>query len=267
MAALASRSAFFAPLAADDAFGDAGRAESGASQAATWGEAELVSLAGALCPGSRAALPAVLRVLGEIGSEPRWGSLFEGAGLLHAFAVAHLLGAADLLDAARDEWAVACERSLAAVLVAVDAEADAACLRTAADHGLDMRRPLKLLHAAAIADAAAACQAAAPPPPQSPQRAPGASFGTLRPRAWCRTVTVVSRTQGRFGCAWPSEEQSRMSAGLASMPEFVPIPGPIPKLGRHRQVKWVVKSCLGLLGTTQSCVADVQWALRAGNAS
>eukprot|EP00929_Paragymnodinium_shiwhaense_P106210 TRINITY_DN7141_c0_g1_i1.p1 TRINITY_DN7141_c0_g1~~TRINITY_DN7141_c0_g1_i1.p1 ORF type:complete len:688 (+),score=171.41 TRINITY_DN7141_c0_g1_i1:71-2134(+) len=142
---LAVRTAFFAPLA-DEA------------GPAAYGDAELKHLVATLAPGAIAALPAVLRVLGCTESPPAWEQLLQsdgGASLFHVFAVAHLLGATELLDRARD-WAAADEKRLAAAIDALHCKADGVSLRMAMDYGLDQSCSCRLVHAAAAADAAAA---------------------------------------------------------------------------------------------------------------
>jgi len=156
---LAARAAFFAPLAEEpgpDSFG----------------HAELDHLAGALAPGARAVLPELVEALGAPeaapaaaeksappadAAPPPWERFLtasasaDAARPLHVFAAAHLLGAAELLDAAR-EWAAACDRRLVAAVANVDADVDAATLRMAADYELDKLCSSKLIHAAAVAD-------------------------------------------------------------------------------------------------------------------
>lgn len=85
-------------------------------------------------------------------------NMFGSAMLVHSFAVAHFLGSADIMEAARHWASVESGRRLVGAVAALDAEADAASLRTAAEYGLDKDAPMKLLHAAAEADAAEAAK-------------------------------------------------------------------------------------------------------------
>lgn len=140
--ALAQRCAFFQPLA-----DEAGPAE--------WGEKELEHILTALSPGAQAALPQLLEVVGAKRPQA-WDNLFE-TECITVFAAAHILGATECLDAAR-EWAAGDRFRLAAALGKLNAKADASSLRKAAAYGLDQRSETKLLHAAAEADAAEALQ-------------------------------------------------------------------------------------------------------------
>mmetsp|Transcript_23021 Transcript_23021/g.64743 ORF Transcript_23021/g.64743 Transcript_23021/m.64743 type:complete len:653 (-) Transcript_23021:108-2066(-) len=144
--ALVARAAFFAPLA-DEA------------GPACWGEGDWGHLASTLSPGARQALPALLARLGAASMPPEvaWGALFEDRGLFQVFAAAHLLGATDVVEAAR-AYAAADAPRLTAAVAALDASAEGAALRAAARHGVDERSTLKLLHAAAAADAAGAVE-------------------------------------------------------------------------------------------------------------
>lgn len=143
--ALATQCAFFQPFV-DDVDG------------ATWGERELGHLAAALTLGAQAALPRLLEVLGSSQvNSAAWDKVFEACGVIEAFAAAHLLGAADCLEAARD-WAADESFRLPAAVAKLNAKRDGAALRTAVNYGLDLRTTTKLLHAAAIADAAEATQ-------------------------------------------------------------------------------------------------------------
>mmetsp|Transcript_65556 Transcript_65556/g.213483 ORF Transcript_65556/g.213483 Transcript_65556/m.213483 type:complete len:653 (+) Transcript_65556:51-2009(+) len=144
--ALVARAAFFAPLA-DEA------------GPACWGEGDWGHLASTLSPGAREALPALLARLGAASAPPEvaWGALFEDRGLFQVFAAAHLLGATDVVEAAR-AYAAADAPRLTAAVAALDASAEGAALRAAARHGIDERSTLKLLHAAAAADAAGAVE-------------------------------------------------------------------------------------------------------------
>lgn len=144
--ALVARAAFFAPLA--DEVGPA-----------CWGEGDWGHLASTLSPGAREALPALLASLGAASAVPEvaWDALFEDRGLFQVFAAAHLLGATDVVEAAR-AYAAADAPRLTAAVAALDARAEGAALRAAARHGVDERSTLKLLHAAAAADAAGAVE-------------------------------------------------------------------------------------------------------------
>jgi len=148
-AALAHQAAFFAPLVDE-------------SGPASYGDAELQHLMAALSPGAQKALPLLIDALGSQKSQ-EWSSslekaLFSDDMLLHTFAAAHLLGATQVMDAAR-QWASANGgQRLVGAVAAVDAKADAGVLRTAAEYGLDRLCSLRLLHAAAEADARAAAE-------------------------------------------------------------------------------------------------------------
>eukprot|EP00927_Polykrikos_kofoidii_P031492 TRINITY_DN27067_c0_g1_i1.p1 TRINITY_DN27067_c0_g1~~TRINITY_DN27067_c0_g1_i1.p1 ORF type:complete len:692 (+),score=124.95 TRINITY_DN27067_c0_g1_i1:73-2076(+) len=144
---LAARTAFFAPLADE-------------SGPITYRDAELQHLVAALSPGALAVFPALLEVAGGVNNSGSWDSLFEGNGganLFHAFAAGHLLGAVQLLDAARS-WAADSWPRLVVAMDSVNSESDAASLRTAADYGLDCDCSGRLLHAASEADAAGAAR-------------------------------------------------------------------------------------------------------------
>lgn len=148
-AALADRASFFAPLA--DEIGPA-----------MYGDAELQHLMSSLSPGAQRALPLLINVLGSRLPEG-WSSLLEDellseTMLLHTFSAAHLLGAPEVLEAARRWAAEKDSRRLAGAVAAVDADVDAAVLRTAAEYGLDRFCSLRLIHAAAEADAKEAAQ-------------------------------------------------------------------------------------------------------------
>lgn len=148
-AALANRASFFASLA--DEIGPT-----------THGDAELQHLMSSLSPGARRALPLLINALGSRLPEKR-SSLLEDElltekMLLHTFSVAHLLGASEVLEAARRWAAEKDSRRLAGAIAAVDADVDAAVLRTAAEYSLDRLCALRLIHAAAEADAKEAAQ-------------------------------------------------------------------------------------------------------------
>lgn len=141
---LAQRASFFAPFAEEPG-------------PASFGNEEIGHLLNALAPGAQQALPAVLQYLAQpLECAKLCSELFDQCGLLNVFAVAHLLGATQLMDAAR-EWASTGQgHRLAEALAKVDAKVDAAAVRTAAAYGLDRACPMRLLHAAAEADAVGA---------------------------------------------------------------------------------------------------------------
>jgi len=139
---LVDRSSFFARAFADDESTD----HSGPT---SFGSTALQPICNALAPGARALLPTILRSLGSDIDE----DIFSTSSVLHVFAVAHLLGAAEMLEAVR-EWVAARDTRLSASLATVDAATDAASLRMAADYSLDKLCSSKMLHAAVAADAA-----------------------------------------------------------------------------------------------------------------
>ncbi|CAK9060528.1 unnamed protein product [Durusdinium trenchii] len=117
-----------------------------------YGEAELESLLKVLSPKGRRSLPLLLEWLGHPGGksslEPE---LFSEELLFHSFAAAHLLGASQLLDAAR--YAAQEGRRLLNALVRLELPADVGSLRTAHCYGLDrFCGDLPLAHCAAEAD-------------------------------------------------------------------------------------------------------------------
>mmetsp|Transcript_109735 Transcript_109735/g.171664 ORF Transcript_109735/g.171664 Transcript_109735/m.171664 type:complete len:741 (+) Transcript_109735:39-2261(+) len=145
---LASCTEFFQKLAPDEHGGDV--------------NAELAQLALALAPTAREVLPAVIECLGasasevESAREERWAALLQRCGVLHIFAVAHLLGASDLLNAARD-WVAARDERLEVAISDLDTEVDGGSFRIALDFGLDQRCVKRsLIHVVAAVDAAPA---------------------------------------------------------------------------------------------------------------
>lgn len=150
--ALAQRASFFAPLA--DECGEA-----------VYSQNDLQHVYASLAPGARQAVPALLRAIGGTNVMPSstpcldsQSNMFSSAMLVHSFAVAHFLGSADIMEAARHWASVESGRRLVGAMAALDTEADAASLRTAAEYGLDKDAPMQLLHAAAEADAAEAAK-------------------------------------------------------------------------------------------------------------
>lgn len=134
---LAQQAAFFAPLV-DEA------------GAVDYGSSELQCLMSPLCPAARQVLPRLLRWLGS-GEDDE---IFSEKFLLHSFAVAHLLGANEVMEAARRRAACHEGRLLVAAIASLDVKEDRESLRTAAEYGLDRYSCMALVHAAAEADMA-----------------------------------------------------------------------------------------------------------------
>lgn len=137
---LIKRAAFFAPLADECGL-------------VSYGNAELETIISALAPGSREILPSFIELLGK--PDPlACDQLFIGDGLFHVFAVAHILGADEVLAIAARQWAAngGGQRQKAAI-AALDVNRDFIALEACARHGLDSLSSAKLLHVAAMADA------------------------------------------------------------------------------------------------------------------
>ena len=137
-AQLSQQAAFFAPLV-DEA------------GAIDYGSSELQCLMSPLCPAARQVVPRLLRWFGS-GDED--DEIFSERFLLHSFAVAHLLGASEVMEAARRRAACHEGRALVGAIASMDVKEDRESLRTAAEYGLDRYSPMGLVHAAAEADVA-----------------------------------------------------------------------------------------------------------------
>lgn len=133
-AALAKHASVFAPLADETGPID-------------YGSNELQCLLSPLCPAARQIVPLLLRWFGAQTDE-----IFSDKWLLHSFAVAHLLGAGELMDAARRRAASHEGRPLISAIASLDLNEDLDSLRTCAEYGLDRYSPMGLVHAAAEAD-------------------------------------------------------------------------------------------------------------------
>eukprot|EP00438_Fugacium_kawagutii_P002083 Skav203256 [mRNA] locus=scaffold1000:42311:43335:+ [translate_table: standard] len=133
-AALAKHASVFAPLADE-------------SGPIDYGSNELQCLLSPLCPAARQIVPQLLRWFGTQTDE-----IFSDAMLLHSFAVAHLLGASELMDAARRRAASHEGRPLISAIASLNLNEDLDSLRTCAEYGLDRYSPMGLVHAAAEAD-------------------------------------------------------------------------------------------------------------------
>ena len=129
-----AQAAFFAPLV-----DEAGTID--------YGSSELQCLMSPLCPAARQVVPRLLRWLGS-GEDDE---IFSEKFLLHSFAVAHLLGASEVMEAARRRAACHEGRPLVGAIASMDVKEDRESLRTAAEYGLDRYSPMALVHAAAEA--------------------------------------------------------------------------------------------------------------------
>eukprot|EP00439_Symbiodinium_sp_Y106_P073394 s147_g13.t2 len=89
-----------------------------------------------LAPGARQAVPELLRAIGGTNAMPlstpcldSQSNMFGSAMLVHSFAVAHFLGSADIMEAARHWASVESGRRLVGAVAALDAEAIAPRLK------------------------------------------------------------------------------------------------------------------------------------------